>query len=89
MKDRLKDLAIKVGIPVLSGGTAVYEAAIARINALENAARECNGILNTLSMGVDGHLRYRICKANNYLNAALGKGLHHIAGNWEEDEDGP
>src|SRR5262245_45048269 len=57
-----------------------------RIEELETAMRECSSRLDGLSMGTEGHMRAQICKANNFLRRALGKGLHSIAANWQEDD---
>jgi hypothetical protein len=47
---------------------------------------ECSSRLDALSMTADGHLRAQVCKANNFLLQALGKGLHPVAGSWQEDD---
>jgi hypothetical protein len=46
-----------------------------REQILVAAMVECRNQLGSLSMGVDGHLRHMVCRAQNVLSAALGKPL--------------
>ena len=54
--------------------------------ALKVAMWECAKRLSTLSMGTDGAVRANVCKANNFLLQALGKPLHLVAQNWQDDD---
>lgn len=81
---KTRDDAADFGTMLVEANERLVDELRARIAKLERAMYSAHHLLGSLSMGVEGHLRGRICTASNILGNAIGR-QRSSHGNAEEE----